>query len=123
MTEDQKDDNQEKLPDNGKPDRLKFLQGLLAFLKEYSVIGMAIGVIVAQSSKGLIDALVKGLFAPFIELLVPGQKFAELKFTVKGVVFDVGTILSAFLSFLIVMIILYVVIKKILGREDLIKKK
>jgi len=109
--------------ENPKEGNKKFGHGLLAFLREYSVIGLAIGVIVAQSSKSLIDAMVSGLFTPFIGLFVPGKTFEQLKWTVGDSVFDIGSVISSFLSFVIVMTILYVVIKKILKREDLIKKK
>jgi len=103
-------------------ERKNFTKGLLEFLKEYSVIGLAIGVIIAQTSKDLIDSIVKGLFTPFIDLIVPGEEFSNLAFNLAGTRFDIGTIISSLLTFIIVMVILYVVVKKILKRDDLIKK-
>jgi len=47
-----------------------FIKGLLAFLKEYSVIGLAIGLIIGQASKDLVDAMVNGLFMPLIQLII-----------------------------------------------------
>jgi len=114
---------QEKKQGIAPEEKKDFTKGLVEFLKEYSVIGLAIGVIVAQASKDLIDSIVKGLFTPFIDLVVPGEKFSNLAFNIVGTRFDVGSIISSFLTFIIVMIILYVVVKKILKREDLIKKK
>jgi large conductance mechanosensitive channel len=101
----------------------KFLDELIKFLKEYSVIGMAIGVIVAQISKDVVDALVKGFFTPLINLIVPGENFKNLIFTINGVKFDIGMIINAILTFIIVMIILYIIVKKILKKEDLLKKQ
>jgi len=101
----------------------KFSEELMNFLKEYSVIGLAIGVIIAQTSKDLVDAIVKGLFTPLVGLLVPSEKFQNLAFAVRGVNFDVGMVLNALITFVIVMIFLYVIVKKILKREDLIKKQ
>lgn len=103
--------------------RKKFSEELIEFMMEYSVIGLAIGVIVAQISKDLIDAIVKGLFTPLVSLLVPSEKFQNLVFTVNGVKFDVGMVLNALLTFLIVIIFLYIIIKKILKQENLIKKQ
>lgn len=100
----------------------KFSEELINFLKEYSVIGLAIGVIMAQISKDLVDAIVKGLFTPFVSLFIPSEKFQNLVFVARGVKFDVGMVLNACLTFLIVMILLYVIVKKILKRDDLIKK-
>ena len=118
MTEDKKQDNSQPEKENK-----RIWSGLYEFLKEYSVIGLAIGVIVAQISKDLIDSIVAGLFTPLIDLLVPGQEFKNLIFSFHGVKFDIGSIVDAFLTFLIVMIVLYILVKKILKREDLIKKK
>lgn len=109
-------------PENSQAQGKNFTKGLLEFLKEYSVIGLAIGVIVAQTSKDLIDSIVKGLFTPFINLIVPGEKFNNLTFSIAGSQFEIGSIISSLLTFIIVMVILYVVVKKILKRDDLIKK-
>jgi large conductance mechanosensitive channel len=100
-----------------------FGQELIAFLKEYSVIGMAIGVIIAQISKDLVDAIVKGVFTPFINLIVPGDKINNLIFVINGAKFDFGIIINALLTFAIVMVMLYIIVKKILKRDDLIKKQ
>ena len=98
-----------------------FWQGLVGFMKKYSVIGLAIGVITAQASKDLVDAIVKGVFTPLIKLLVPGG-FSNLMFTFRGQVFDIGIILNAALTFIIVMAFLYFVIKAILRNDELLEK-
>ena len=106
-----------------KTEKQNFAAGLFAFLKEYSVVGMAIGVIVAQSSKAVIDSIVNGLFTPLIDLIVPGEKFQDLTFKIGGSAFNIGSIISASLSFIIVMTLLYVIVKRILKREDILNKK
>ncbi|PKM91697.1 hypothetical protein CVU82_00610 [Candidatus Falkowbacteria bacterium HGW-Falkowbacteria-1] len=99
-----------------------FFKGLLEFLKEYSVIGLAIGVVVGQASKDLVDSMVKGIFMPFIELLVSKNKFENLVLTFNGVNFDIGKVISSFLTFLIIMILLYFVVKKIMKKDKLLPK-
>jgi large-conductance mechanosensitive channel len=111
--------NEENLQNNKKG----FAGDLFKFLSEYSVIGLAIGVIIAQASKSVVDAIVAGFFTPLIKLIVPGSEFEKLIFTVKGVKFDVGSIIDSLLTFFIVLIILYVIIKKILKKEDLLRKQ
>lgn len=101
---------------------MSFSQGLMAFLKKYSVIGLAIGVITAQASKDVVDAFVIGFFTPLIKLLVPGD-FSNLVFMLHGVSFDVGRILNSALTFLIIMVFLYFVIKTLLKNDDLLEKK
>lgn len=98
-----------------------FGQGLLEFMKKYSVIGLAIGVITAQASKDLVDAVVKGVFTPLIKLIMPGG-FTGFVFTFRGQTFDIGIILNAGLTFLIVMIFLYFIIKAILRNDELLEK-
>ncbi len=111
-------DTIKKINSHGK----SFSTGLFEFLKKYSVIGLAIGVITADASKGLVDALVKGIFTPFIKLIVPGD-FTNLIFTVRGVEFDIGGILSSLLTFIIIMTFLYFIIKTLLKNDDLLEKK
>lgn len=100
-----------------------FFKGLINFLKEYSVIGLAIGVIVGQASKDLVDSMVKGVFMPFIELLISRDKFNNLVFVVYDVKFDVGSILSSFLTFLVIMTLLYFIVKKIIKDDKFLPKK
>jgi len=99
-----------------------FFQGLLQFLKQYSVIGLAIGVITASASKDLVDAIVKGVFTPAIKLIAPNT-LSNLTLTIKGATFDFGIILNAGLTFIIVMAFLYFIIKLILKNDELIEKK
>lgn len=103
--------------------RYKFLRGLIDFLKEYSVIGLAIGVIVAQTSKDLVDSLVKGFFMPLVELLVSKEQFENLIFVFRGVSFDVGQILSSLITFFIIMTLLYFIVKKIIKDDKFLPKK
>ncbi|MFA5420449.1 MAG: MscL family protein [Patescibacteria group bacterium] len=100
-----------------------FFTGLLQFLKEYSIIGLAIGVVVGQATKDLVDSMVKGFFMPIIELIVSKDKYENLTFAINDVVFDIGKIISSTLTFLIIMTILYLLIKKIMKNDNLLPKK
>ena len=110
----------ENIPEENK---IETKTGFFEFLREYSVIGLAIGVIIAQTSTSLVNSIVKGLFTPMIDLLVPGTRLDNLVFEVKGANFDVGLVVNALMTFLIVMILLYVVVKKLLKQEQYLKKK
>ena len=106
-----------------KKPKINFFSGLLNFLKEYSVIGLAIGLIIGQASKDLVDKIILGLFMPLIELIISKESFANMNFSIKGVVFDFGSVLASLLTFLIVMILLYFIIKKIIKNDSLLQKK
>lgn len=97
--------------------------GLMQFLREYSVLGMAIGVITAQVAKDLVDALVKGLLMPLVSLFLPSGQFQGFIWIVNGITFDLNIVLNTAITFLIVMVILYIVVKKVLRQEQLLNKK
>jgi len=88
------------------------------FLKEYAVLSVAIGVIVAQAAKDFVDAIVKGFFMPLIQLTFSINNFTSLDFSLKGVHFNIGGIVSSLLTFLIVLIVLYFIVKKIVLHDE-----
>ena len=100
-----------------------FFKGLIAFLKEYSVLGLAIGLIIGQASKDLVDSIVNGLFMPLIQLIISKDNFADLSIKVRDVSFELGLVLSSFITFVIVMSLLYFIVKKIIKNDQLLPKK
>lgn len=120
--------NEEKLKNNNENNKLekppfRFFQGLMNFLKEYSVLGLAIGLIIGQASKELVDSMVTGVFMPLVELIISKEKFNNMNFTINNVVFSFGKILNSFLTFVIIMALLYFIIKKIIKNDKLLQKK
>ena len=51
------------------------------------------------------------------------DKFDNLVFSIKNVSFDVGSVLSSFITFLIVMSLLYFIVKKIIKNDNFLPKK
>lgn len=89
-----------------------------AFLKEYGVIGLALGVIIGSKAGELVTSIVEGLLMPIIGLVLPAggwQKWAigDFKF---------GPVLAALVNFIIVAYFVYFVAKKLL-KEDKVAKK
>jgi large-conductance mechanosensitive channel len=99
-----------------------FFSGILDFLKDYAVIGMAIGVIIAQASKDLVDSIVQGLFLPFIKLFVSQDNFKDLDFYIRGVKFSLGSVIGNMLTFFIIIAFLYLLVKKIIKSDKLLQK-
>jgi large-conductance mechanosensitive channel len=94
-----------------------FFDRLIAFLKEYSVIGVAIGVIVAQAAKDFVEAVVSGIFVPLLNLLIPGNELGQLTFSVRGVGFNLGRPFSTLVTLSIIVVFLYFIFKKIIRHE------
>jgi len=96
----------------------QFKKNLWEFLKEYSVIGLALGMVVGQITKDLVDSIVKGVLTPVINLIIGGEEANNLVVTIGQTDFDFAPIISAFLTFVIVLVALYIVVKKILKAEN-----
>lgn len=94
-----------------------FFSRLVAFLKEYSVIGVAIGMIVAQAAKEFVAAVVSGIFIPTMNLLIPNNELLTLTFVIRGVKFNLGSVFSTLITLLIIVIFLYLIFKKIIREE------
>ncbi len=89
-----------------------------AFLKEYGVIGLALGVIIGSKAGELVTAIVDGLLMPVVGLLLPSGDWEKL---VIGQ-FKVGIVLAALIKFIVVAYFVFFVAKKILKEEKVAKK-
>jgi len=95
------------------------MQGeFMKFLKEYGVIGLAIGVIIGSKAGELVKAIVDGLLMPVVGLLLPSGDWQKL---VVGP-FQIGMVLAALINFTIVAFLIFVVAKKFMKEETVTKK-
>jgi large conductance mechanosensitive channel len=101
----------------------KPFDGFIEFLAEYSIIGMAIGIIIGTTTKDTVDALVEGLITPTIQLFLPNPDLQNLVITTGKAEFNIGLFIDAFLQMIIVMALLYIVLGVLFRRKDLISKK
>jgi large conductance mechanosensitive channel len=98
--------------------------GFFEFLQKYSVFGLAIGLVVGDSSKLLVNAIVNGLINPFIGLFLPNsQSLKDWVVTFRNRQFLFGNILVETLNFIIILFLIYFVIKVLLKRDDILEKK
>jgi large conductance mechanosensitive channel len=89
-----------------------------AFLKEYGVIGLALGVIIGGKAGDLVKAIVDGLLMPVVGMIMPGGNWQT--FAVGP--FQIGSVLGALINFVIVAYFVFMVSKKLL-KEDTVAKK
>jgi large conductance mechanosensitive channel len=89
-----------------------------AFLKEYGVIGLALGVIIGGKAGDLVKAIVDGLLMPVVGMIIPGGDWQKLAVGP----FQIGSVLGALLNFVIVAYFVFMVSKKFL-KEDTVAKK
>ncbi len=101
--------------------------GFVDFLREQSVVGLAIGLVLGTQAKALVDQLMTSFINPLTGLLLPGggtlkTKEVTVHLLHKSSVFTWGAFVSSLLTFVIVSAVVYYVFKGLkLDRLD--KKK
>ncbi len=92
------------------------------FLKQYGVIGLALAVVIGGKANALVNSLVNDLLMPAIfqpALHAAGvNKIEALEF--HGIFY--GKVIGALLEFILVSFVVFVIAKKILKDESIIKK-
>lgn len=101
--------------------------GFMNFLREQSVVGLAIGLVLGTQAKALVDQLLASFINPLVGLLLPGEGTLKDKvFTVhmngKTADFGWGAFVLGLLTFVIVAAVVYYVFKG-LKLDKLDKKK
>lgn len=89
------------------------------FIMRGNVLDLAVGVVIGSAFTAIVTKIVEGLITPLVSLvfvLTTGQKSADdalgsLIFTVKGVAFKLGDVLSAVITFLITAFVLFLIVK------------
>ena len=96
----------------------------MKFLKEYGVIGLAVGVIIGSKAGELVKSIVDGLLMPFVSpiLSAAGGDWQTAKFIVGPFNFAIGAVISALINFLIVAFLVFLFAKKVLKEETVTKK-
>ena len=105
----------------------KHARGFVSFLREQSVVGLAIGLVLGTQAKVLVDQLIASFVNPIVGLLLPGEgtlKEKTFSFTLNGKTEDFGwgAFVISLMTFVIVAAVVYFVFKGLqLDRLD--KKK
>ncbi len=89
-----------------------------AFLKEYGVIGLALGVIIGSKAGELVTAIVDGLLMPIVGMLMPGGEWEKMAVGP----FRIGIVIAALIKFLVVAYFVFYIAKKLLKEETVAKK-
>ena len=82
-----------------------------AFLDQYKVLGLAVAFIIGVYLGGLVKALVGDLILPIIGFVNPGSNLTTYQATVDGQSFMIGDFLNNLITFLIVMLVVFLIVK------------
>lgn len=101
--------------------------GFVEFLREQSVIGIGIGLVLGTQIKTVVDSIMNSFVNPITALFLPGkagldQQTLTVNFGDRSAVIGWGAIAYAIFTFVMVAIIIYAIFK-ILRLDKLTKKK
>jgi uncharacterized protein YegP (UPF0339 family)/large-conductance mechanosensitive channel len=89
-----------------------FVNEFKDFLSKYKIFGLAVAFILALYAGILVQALVKDFIIPLLGLVIPGMNdLATLAVPVLRQVFGVGDFLIALITFVVVALVVFVVVK------------
>lgn len=93
-----------------------FTQEFLAFLKKYQILGLAVAFVFAIYLGGLVQSLVKDFIVPIIGVALGATGTgSQIQNFFVAKIFGVGDFLIAFITFLIVALVIFSIVK-IAGR-------
>lgn len=101
------------------------------FISRGSVLDLAVGVIIGGAFTSIVTAFVDGLITPLIGLVIKlitnKQNLEEaakgMVFTVKGIDFNYGSVITAIITFLITAFVLFMIIKTVNKANDIVKRE
>ncbi len=106
----------------------KWLQGFVDFIREQGVVGIALGLALGIAAKSVVDSLVANLFNPVLSLVAGRGALANRYLCLNEVdsactiKLGWGQFLSDLLSFILLLVIFYFVVKG-LKLDKLVNKK
>lgn len=90
-----------------------FLQEFMDFLNKYGVIGLAVAFVMGAAVTKLVSALVADLIMPIIGAFIPSGDWRSATLTVGKIKFLVGDFAGAFIDFIIIACVIFVIVKTI----------
>ena len=94
--------------------------GFMDFIRQYSVVPLAIAVVLGSAVNDVVKVLVTGIITPFISLLMPTGSLQGYEWHVGNSTFAVGAVLSAVITFIVIAIVVYTFAKKIMKDDSLL---
>lgn len=97
------------------------LKEYLEFLKEYKIVGLALGVVIGTASTKLVNSLVDHIIMPIVSVFIPQGGWRQAILEIGPIKLAWGPFLAELLNFLILALAVFIVVKKILKWENIKK--
>ena len=98
-----------------------FSQEFMEFLNKYSVIGLAVAVVIGTAATKLVNSTVADIIMPIIAVVVPGGDWRAAELVIGPLKFLVGDYVGAIIDFVIVAMVIFILVKYIM-KGDTSKK-
>lgn len=98
-----------------------FINEFKEFLNEYKVIGIAAGLVIGSAVTSLVQSIVVGIITPALQMLIPSEAIRGLGWTFNGVTFQFGAVIAAFINFVIIAFLFFLMVKVVLKKEKVTK--
>jgi large conductance mechanosensitive channel len=91
---------------------ISFIKSFIQFIKKYGVVGLALGVVIGNAVKTLVDSFVNNIISPLLGKIIQQGSLTN------WVVWDIhiGSFINDLINFLILLFIVYLSITLIIGR-------
>ena len=94
-----------------------FVGGLKKFLVETNAMSLALGVVIGGAVGKLVTVLVSGLIMPLVTLAIPEGDWRAWSIPMGSQKIAIGEVLGAFIDFIIIAIVVYVIASKLMKAE------
>jgi len=84
--------------------------GFKKFILRGNVVDLAVGVVIGAAFGNVVQAIVKDVLNPLISALGGKADASGLSITLGGIVFPVGDLINAIISFILIALIVYLVV-------------
>lgn len=99
-----------------------FFKEFKDFLKEYKVVGLAIGIIIGLASTTFVKALIDDIVMPLITPFIPGGAWETAILTMGPFAIKWGHFVSALINFIVIALVVFLIAKFIIREEKVTKK-
>ena len=91
-------------------------EGFKKFIKEYRIIGISIGFIVAIAASNFIQSIINDIVLPILRALISSEsvKWEDMILPIGSANIRIGSFLSASLILFFIMVFLYILVDRIL---------
>jgi large conductance mechanosensitive channel len=81
------------------------------FMNQGDFVTIAVGLIIALQTVAVVNAIIEGIINPIIAAIVGKESLADFGFDIGDARISIGVVISALLTFLVVLVILFFVLK------------